>query len=303
MLLNTDFTFGIYNTIGSQTVFVDVTPAVGINTPDGYGSPNPARSDISQIRLLISNYPDIIAELVLKASDTLVQYRMYEKIKGTPQVYDNKTISVSNIFIPPISGLVVLAGDEFQDLGTYVKYIPPGTFLPTTNTTQLILSIADMGLNSSNVTVPDVVFNNQYEDYGTILSVPFTTIDGLQYIVVGTSGTATFNGNIYRIGEMFYGDGTVFTTITGAAHIAPLVSSSEKTHVTTYNLEATAYQLNIVALTKQCAKNCPCSINEVYNLIEALKWQNYTNAVSFSKATDLIQKAQTTIQTLEKCFC
>lgn len=304
MALSTDFSFGIFATNGNTMVFTDTTPAYSANTTGGYGTPNIARSSITQTRLKIGNYPAIQFQTILSEGETLTQYRQYIKTAGSSHVYDNKTITLGNYFIPPISGLTVIAGDEFTDTGVYVPYITPATFLPTTNTTQLVLSITQVGLSSILTIVPDLVFDLQYEVYGAIVAAPFVSIEGMMYIVKGASGTASLNSNVYRPGEVFIGDGTHSVTVSGAATVASLACMTEKTIVTTYNLETSAYELNITRLVQRCKCNCnsQLEIANIYDIIIALQYQTYTNAVSFQQATDLINIANTKILNMQNCF-
>lgn len=304
MSLSTDFLFEIFNSDGNMMSFTDITPAYSVNTPEGYGAPNIARSAITQTRILFLNYPASIAETTLAAGETLVQYRQYLKTAGSSQVYDNKTVVVGNFFIPPITGLTVATGDEFLDTGVYVPYIAPASFLPTTNTTSIIFTIPEVGLSSDYDVVPDIVFDLQYEVYGATVAAPFTSVEGMRYIVKGASGTALYTGNTYRIGECFVGDGSSQVTVSGAATIAALQCMSEKTIVTTYNIEDSAYELNITALEKRCGCSCDpqLAISSIYNIIKALQYQTYTNAVSFEKATGLIRLAESKINNLNACF-
>lgn len=302
MSLSVNFTFDIYNSDGNKVVVVDTTPPYSSNETGGYGSPNPTRANISLTRLLIGNYPSMIAEAKKVGGDTLTQYRKYLKTAGSAQVYDNKTISSGDIYIPFLSNLTVISGDEFTDLGVYVPYLSYATFNPSTMDT-LILSIPELGLPSTDETVQDLVWNVQYEVYGLATGIPFTSTEGLQYIVV-SGGTAVQSGNTYRVGEVFVGDATS-VTLNGGATVASLASTTEKTFVTDYNLRLQLYNLQAERLANPCAceQDSQIKIAKLYNLLEFIQYQAYTNLVSYEQCTSLLGIASQQIQEIKNLPC
>ena len=289
MALDVNYTYSIYNSDGDKMVFVDTTPPYSANETGGYGSPNITRAQVSMVRIQFGNFPDITAQATKKAGETLVQYRKYLKTSGSAQTYDNKVIESGDVYIPFLTSTTVIAGDVFQDLGYYVPYVPVASFLPTTNTTPYILSIPQVGLAATNETITDLVWSLQYEVYGVATGTTFTSVQGQQYIVV-SGGTAIQSGNIYRVGEVFVGNATA-VTFTSAATVAPLRSITEKTFVTDYNLRLAIYNLQSERLANPCAcqSDSDIQIARLYNLLDFLSYQQYTNAVSFQQATDLLE--------------
>ena len=294
--LNVDFTFNIYATDGSTVAVVDTTPDYSAASTGGYGSPNIAKSAITATRLLIGNYTDILAQSGKIAGDSLVQYRQYVKTGGLSQTYDNKTISVGSYFIPYISGLTVASGDTFTDTGVYVSL---QSFLPTQ--VQDTLTITNLGLGSDNTVVPDVLWDVQYEVYGLSVSAPFASVAGRKYMVYNT-GTASFASQTYRVGEVIIGDGTHQISVSGGALVSALESSSERTFITTYNLEYGVCQASIKVQTNNCICDSDMAIAKIYNLLDALYFSQWSNNVSYSKATDIISAATITLNTLNSCI-
>ena len=300
MALSANFTFEIYNPSGDRMVFKDTTAPYSSNELGGYGSPNITRAQVSMVRVQYGNYVDISNVIVKKGGEVLAQYRKYLKTKGSAQVYDNKTIASGDIFIPFLNNLTVVSGDEFQDLGYYVPFIEPTSFLPTTNTTELVLSVTDIGLSNQFVTVPDYVWNLTYEVYGIATPTPFTSVEGMSYIVA-SDGTVTQSGNDYAYGEVFIGNGTALTFGDGAS-VAPLVSVTDKSFITLFNTELALYDYMASGI------KCPCDregyeVSKIYNGLSFLKYQQYTNAVSFEAASDMIQVLWIRINDLKECNC
>jgi hypothetical protein len=303
MALDVNYTYSIYNSDGDKMVFVDTTPPYSANETGGYGSPNITRAQVSMVRIQFGNYLDITAQATKKAGETLVQYRKYLKTSGSAQTYDNKVIESGDVYIPFLTSTTVIAGDVFQDLGYYVPFVPVASFLPTTNTTPYILSIPQVGLAATSQTITDLVWTLLYEVYGVATGTTFTSVQGQQYIVV-SGGTAIQSGNIYRVGEVFVGNATA-VTFTSAATVAPLRSITEKTFVTDYNLRLAIYNLQSEHLANPCAcqSDSDIQIAKLYNLLDFLSYQQYTNAVSFQQATDLLEFGMVQVSQVKNLPC
>jgi hypothetical protein len=303
MALDVNYTYSIYNSEGNKMVFVDTTPPYSANETGGYNSPNITRAQVSMVRIQYGNFPDITAQTTKIAGETLVQYRKYLKTTGAAQTYDNKVVESGDVYIPFLTNTTVIAGDVFQDLGYYVPLVPVASFLPTTNTTPYILSIPQIGLAATNETVTDLVWNLLYEVYGVSTGTTFTSVQGQQYIVV-SGGTAIQSGNIYRVGEVFVGNATS-VTFTSAARVAPLMSITEKTFITDYNLRLAVYNLQSERLANPCAcqSDSDIQIARLYNLLDFLSYQQYTNAVSFQQATDLLQFGLVQVSQIQNLPC
>jgi hypothetical protein len=304
MALDVNYTYSIYNSDGDKMVFVDTTPPYSANETGGYGSPNITRAQVSMVRIQFGNFPDITAQTTKKAGETLVQYRKYLKTSGSAQTYDNKVIESGDVYIPFLTSTTVIAGDIFQDLGYYVPFVPVASFLPTTNTTPYILSIPQVGLAATNQTITDLVWSLQYEVYGVATSTPFTTVQGQQYIVSG-DGLVEQSGSTYRYGEVFIGDGTLLIFVDDVPSISPLRSITEKTFVTDYNLRLAIYNLQSERLANPCAcqSDSDIQIAKLYNLLDFLSYQQYTNAVSFQQATDLLEFGMVQVSQIRNLPC
>jgi hypothetical protein len=303
MALDVNYSYSIYNSDGDKMVFLDTTPPYSANETGGYGSPNLTRAQVSMVRIQFGNYPSIVGEAQKIAGETLTQYRKYLKTSGSAQTYDNKVIESGDVYIPFLTSTTVIAGDVFQDLGYYVPYVPTSSFLPTTNSTPYILSITQVGLEATNETITDLVWDLQYEVYGIATGTTFTSVQGMQYIVV-SGGTAIQSGNIYRVGEVFVGNATS-VTFTGGATVAALRSTTEKTFVTDYNLRLAVYNLQSERLANPCAckDDSDIQIAKLYNLLDFLSYQQYTNAVSFEQATDLLEFGMIQVSQIKNLPC
>ena len=303
MALDVNYTYSIYNSEGNKMVFVDTTPPYSANETGGYGSPNITRAQVSMVRIQFGNYPAITAQATKKAGETLLQYHKYLKTSGFSQTYDGKVIESGDVYIPFLTTTTVISGDVFQDLGYYVPYVPVASFLPTTNSTPYILSIPEVGLEATNETVTDLVWALQYEVYGISTGTTFTSVQGQQYIVV-SGGTAIQSGSTYRVGEVFVGNATS-VTFTSAARVAPLMSTTEKTFITDYNLRLAIYNLQSERLANPCAcqSDSDIQIAKLYNLLDFLNYQQYTNAVSFEQATDLLEFGMVQVSQVKNLPC
>jgi hypothetical protein len=303
MALDVNYTYSIYNSEGNKMVFVDTTPPYSANETGGYGSPNITRAQVSMVRIQFGNFPAITAQAVKIAGETLVQYRKYLKTSGSAQTYDNKVIESGDIYIPFLTSTTVIAGDVFQDLGYYVPFVDPSSFLPTTNTTPYILSIPQVGLEATNETITDLVWSLQYEVYGVSTNIPFTTVQGQQYIVSG-DGLVTQSGSTYSYGEVFIGNGTALIFEDGAG-TSPLMSVTEKTFITDYNLRLAIYNLQSERLANPCAcqSDSDIQVARLYNLLDFLSYQQYTNAVSFQQATDLLEFGMVQVSQIKNLPC
>jgi hypothetical protein len=165
------------------------------------------------------------------------------------------------------------------------------------------LSIPQVGLAATNETITDLVWSLQYEVYGISTGTTFTSVQGQQYIVV-SGGTAIQSGNIYRVGEVFVGNATS-VTFTSAGRVAPLMSVTEKTFITDYNLRLAIYNLQSERLANPCAcqSDSDIQIARLYNLLDFLSYQQYTNAVSFQQATDLLEFGMVQVSQIRNLPC
>ena len=293
-MLDVNFSFAIYSPDGSTVNIPDTTPAYSANSTGGYGSPNPTKAQIVATRFKIGNYNSIVSQTTYTSGQTLTQYEQYLKTAGADHVYDGKVISVGDYFIPPIAGITVASGDIFQETGYYCAKT---SYLPTDS--QNILTIPQLGISAQNQTVPDLVWDIQYEVYYPAHTLPFATTSGSQYMVTGT-GTATQSGDVYRVGEVFIGDGT---SVTGTATLSELASTTERVFVSSYNLQGDTNQaqLNLVS-GSACTCDGQLEIAKIYNVLESFNYQEFTNNVSMEKANDLLVYCYSLLSNLKKCI-
>lgn len=265
------------NSDGKTQFFTDTTI--------GYGGSNIDYSDVKQVRMLASNYPDQIAPITLSGGAVLDIYRQYQKTNLGSSVYDGKTISTGDYFIPFVSGLTVIAGDTFVTTGSYSIYTDPATYLPTVNHNVLNMSTAYWGFITD--VFPSLVAGLQYEVYTDTspLTLSNVVLD-TQYIVYGTGvATAIYNGNTYRVGEIFKAGDNGSVAFTGGA-VLKVINASINRYISFYF--PLAYRFLTLLINKY---DCKCE-NYILKSIElkmwALQWANFTQWISVKWATDTI---------------
>jgi hypothetical protein len=103
---------------------------------------------------------------------------------------------------------------------------------------------------------------------------------------------------------VFVGNATAVTFTSGAT-VAPLRSITEKTFVTDYNLRLAIYNLQSERLANPCAcqSDSDIQIAKLYNLLDFLSYQQYTNAVSFQQATDLLEFGMVQVSQIRNLPC
>lgn len=247
--------------------FTDITPNYGVDS-------NIAVTDVKKTRFLcqhnLVNTPTTLVE-----GDTMVQYQQYLKTGGSPSVYDNKTLGIGSLFIPFVE-LTVNAGDEWEKMTVFSK---PTDFLPTVGKAPFTLDTSYFGLETSYFT--DDIYGLQYEVYidTSPTTLPNVVID-TQYIVVG-DGTAVYNGNTYRSGEVFVAVDNGAVSFTGTANLKQISSSVQKFYTIIWELEN---QYNNVILDR--VETCVCDdetqilLNKIKAEMDAIKFANYTQRVS-----------------------
>lgn len=286
--LNYDLSQDLSN--GQTAFFKDITVDYGVGGNISY-------SGVKAVRLLFFTFENRQNPTSLANPDSLVQYQQYIKTSVTTSVYDLKTLGLADFFIPFISGLTVLTGDTFNTTGIFSQYISPATYLPTNAHNILNLTPAYWGL--TDTVFPDTIYGLQYEIYqDTSPSVLSNVTSGKQYVVVGTTGTCGYNGNTYRIGEVFIASSNGGVTFTGDANLKILTTSINKYYTFLFNIE---WRLNLLVLNKQCScdKFFSDKICHIQLEIDALKGANYANWTSAVKALQTIVWLQDMLTQLE----
>lgn len=267
------------DTYGKTLFFSDISANYGVGGNINY-------SDVKCIRLMCSTYLGTQFPTSIASPDEFEQWVQYIKTDINTQVYDNKSVGLADLFLPFIAGISVQYPGTFDTTGVVSKYISPAQYLPASNHNILNLDTSYWGIPEE--IFPNLVYGLQYEIYQDTTPNPLTTVtDQKQYIVYGTTGTATWNGNTYRIGEVFIASNNGAVTFTGDATIKILSASKNKYYVFIWGLEKRLWELFL-------ANNCGCDAQFAANIdminleMQGLDWTNLNNWVSATKATDTI---------------
>lgn len=277
------------NSTGAYLFFKDTTPDYGVGGNITY-------SDVRAVRMVMTNWTGQQNPTTLIEGDALEQYREYIKTSITTSVYDNKTITLSQFFIPFIDGLTVLAGDTFETTGAFSTYINPTEYLPTNTFNVFPIPLSYWGI-TDRTTFEDMVYGLQYEIYVDTDPVTLANVvNEKQYIVYGTTGTAIWNGNTYRIGEVFIASDNGAISFTGDAVVKVLEASVNNYFAITYDIEN---RVAIYVADNRCACENP-KIWEIYAQLKSLKVSNYSQWESITKAMVTIAELQQTMTILER---
>jgi len=286
-MLNLSFNIAQNLADGTTFDFVDTTNNYGVGG-------NPAYSDILATRLYFGVYSAQIDPKILNYNASMDEYREYQKTSTTVSSYDSKSILVNELFIPYVSGLTVLYNDQFVTTGRYCK---PHSFLPTINKIPLTLTTTDLGITPS--VFPDGVYYLSYEVYVTSgISTGGNVAANTQYMVSG-SGTVTYNGNVYRTGEVFIAADNNAVTYTSSAVLVTLSAITFKYFTLSYNIES---QLSVMILT--LVQDCTCNdeiwyqISNMRNDLDAVKMADTMNKTDAELSNQIINNIQTTITTI-----
>jgi hypothetical protein len=218
----------------------DETGSQQANNTGGFGSPNISYAD-AKARFRIGEY-NRLSNLVTLSTGALLANTEYIKTSGLPQVYDNKTIGIGDIFAPRLN-INIVSGDKFETTGFYIPFIPKSVWTPSA-TIYLYLNSEQLGFSGLGI-IQDTVLPIVYEVYGVEATTSFTPVLDRQYLVTGT-GTVTWGGNTYRQGEVFV-TSTVSTVASGSGTfgVSPLEGSYYNVFQTTYNVKMQAKDLTV----------------------------------------------------------
>ncbi len=283
-----NFDLQIDNFDGQTLFFKDTTTNYGVGSNINY-------SDIKAVRFLASTYDGLQNPSSLKAGDTLNQYQQYIKTSVATSTYDGKSITLGDYFIPFVSGLTVLVGDTFDTTGV-TTFFPPN-YLPTN--AQNILNIFTSWYGISDSVFDNTVYGLQYEIYIDTNPDPISAVTAnKQYIVTGTVGVVTYNGNTYRIGEVFIASDSGAITFGGDTNVKVLIASVNKYFTFIWPLKTRLFQLIV---NKDCA--CDMYFNKTYDQIMldiyGLDNANYANWTSAAHALTIINRVNDKINLLE----
>jgi len=246
--------------------FTDITTNYGVDS-------NIAITDVKKTRFLCQHNL-VETPITLVAGETMVQYQQYLKISGDPSVYDDKTLGVGALYIPFVE-LTVNAGDEWEKMTVFSK---PQDFIPLISKRLFPLDTSYFGLETDYYT--DDIYGLQYEVYvdtdPTLLNN--VTLD-TQYIVFG-SGTAIYNGNTYRAGEVFIAVDNGAVTYTGGSRLKQISASVQKFYTFMWELENQYNNTLLNATETEIPQETQILLNKIRGEMDAIKFANYTQRVS-----------------------
>lgn len=254
-------------------------------------------ADIKAVQIIVGNYVDFIRGEDV-SSGTLDQWREYQSMTLQSFTYDNKVIPYMGKFIPFIAGIQVQADSVFRITGNYSVYT---TWLPTPNYTPYVFDVENMGIEGVDGVIPDGVYWCTYSTYVNPDPDPLLiAIDSTQYIVFGTTGTATVHGNIYRIGEVFLPDGDGAVTYTGDAELKVLDGIRFIYFTCTYQAQKKLADLQVYMLRNNIQDpNLTYRIQVMYNKLKGVELssiQDYTSAGVMNEViVDVTNELNTTI--------
>ncbi len=279
----------------ANCLFYDRTGTTAANSY-GDGS-NITYADVDAIRIKIANYTTLSNLAELNSADAFVQYKEYVKTGGEVSTIDGKDFIIGTYFVPQLDSFVVPTDDVWEETGYYV-YPYLATWLPTISETSLNISLTELN-QEANTNISQDIYAYEYEVYKDSFGTTTPAVDGNQYIVI--SGTATYNGDTYRAGEIFVASGT--TNIVPTSSVAIM-------DATTYSYACLLYDIEsgLVNLTEQqFGKNNQDLINptetELVKLrmkVEALNYAAFTRNVSLRYCSETILAVQNRITLLSQ---
>lgn len=263
---------------GDTVLFSDLT---GTTAPDSYGKgSNIAYSAVDFFRLRIATIDTIDEATPLVTGDSFTLNVEYLCTSGTAIVVDSKTMSAGDYFTPRTTGLTVPANSTFVSTGNYL-YVPT-SFNATTSLLYQVpttLSLAEIN-QASNTYVQTNTYILNYDIYNAKSSITAAAVANQVYICM--SGTTTYDGSVYRAGEIFTATDTSNITTTG--EFAKLYASKTTYSTITYTLLASIFSI--------LESNQETTISqEIYGIrceLEALQFSCYTGNVSFTYARKLL---------------
>lgn len=254
-------------------------------------------TDIKAVRFQMNNYVDELNETTVATPAAMEQFRLYIKTSLATSIYDLKQIYLSSFYYPFINTLNVLSGDLFIKTG---RYSAPTTYLPTAAQIPLIFNLQDWGFDSNYTTFPSRVYDLQYEVYQDTSPTTLSNVtQDKQYIVTGSgTDTATWNGNVYRVGEVFIAQDNGIVTFTVTGNLKILLSSKQKFFTFTWTLQNRLAKLYV---TNNCNNANMDKLRNIWVELDSLQWMDYTQALAVKYATDTIDRIDKELTLLESC--
>lgn len=267
------------NATGEYLDFKDIT---GTTSTYAYGMDgNISYSDVTYARIKTATY-FTLSNLATLTSGSFTQYKEYMNDGTSSVVVDNKTIEVGEFFVPQLAGIAVPANSTWMETGYYVY---PFNYLPTAS--QVALNISPAQVNETSDIIEDAIRGCQYEVYYPQQTLPITSVYGNTYAVSGT-GTVSYGGSIYRVGETFMAnDISSITVASGSPRINTLYAVTYQYFATTWNVENALYQV-IFNMLEKISTSEQNKIVFTKSQLEAIKAVSMTNNVSLSQANDLL---------------
>jgi hypothetical protein len=212
----------------------DITGSYATNNEGGYGSPNLTYAN-AYARYRIGNYADLTSLSDVSVGNLLARTE-YIKTKGSANTYEGVSIGIGDVYVPTVN-TAVISGDTFTQTGFYVPLILSSRYQPNASI-PLYLNSGELGLGA-DAEIEDTIFEIEYQVYGAILTNP-TSVSGTTYLV--QSNNTTYNGNTYKIGNVFTAVGA--SSIVGT--VSPFVANYFNVFQSSYNVK---YQLKDIVVS------------------------------------------------------
>jgi hypothetical protein len=265
--------------LGTSLAFKDIT---GTTSSTGYSqNGNIGYAAVTAIRLKMSTYLSMLNVSTLTSGATFTQYKEYQLV-GAACTVNSKSFSTGAYFVPQSAGIGVVS--TWVETGFYVF---PHSWLPTAAEVALDISIAELG--ETGTTVQDAIRELQYEVYSPQETSTISAFNGNTYLVSGT-GSVSYAGNTYFVGEVFTAFNNTSITIPIGARVNILYAATNQYFASLYNVEQSLYEVIVNAFSRTSISQE--EILEIRLMLEAVQNMASTNNISLIKAQDLLVYAQ-----------
>lgn len=269
------------NSNGSAMMFNDIT---GTTSPTAYSkNGNIGYADVDAVRIKIALFENMIGASPITYGSNFTQFVEYIKTDGATSTINGKLLSAGDYFVPQSANIAVPVGDTWLPTGYYVPQIL-FSWLPTAAQVPLSLTLSQINQASSTV-VLDGVYTNVYEVYKSSFTGTVTAVVGTTYMVLG--GTTTYQGSTYYPGEVF--TATVASSIVASNSVVIMDATSTGFHIIAYTLLSSI----LLLLQRESVRNNVVVQDQIYDIrvqLESLYYSASTNNLSYTYATDLLQK-------------
>jgi hypothetical protein len=269
------------NANGTGMMFNDIT---GATSPTAYSkNGNINYADVDAVRIRVALFENMIGATSITYGNTFTQFVEYVKTAGTTSLINGKYLSAGDYFVPQTANIAVPVGDTWLPTGYYVPQIL-FSWLPTAAQIPLSLSLAQIN-QPNNTILSDGIYTINYEVYKDSFTGSQAAVIGTQYMVI--SGSSTYQSSTYYPGEVFIA--TVASNIISSGNIVIMDATSTGFHIITYTLISSI----LLLLQRESVRNNVVVQDQVYDIrveLEALYYSASTNNLSYTYATDLIQR-------------